>query len=214
MKFNYADFIASLSARINTSLPGMDAHVKMAPMHRKSVRDYLSEVHTYRTAAVLALLFPDNKTGSPRIVLMERAGGGDVHAHQISFPGGKQEPDEELADTALRESFEELGIASQEVNLIGLLTSLYIPPSGFLVHPFIGFLHQDPVFTINPAEVKRVITPSLEQLCNGENLRSGSFRSSQGIVVKAPCYELEDVVIWGATAMMISEIVEVVNSLK
>jgi hypothetical protein len=61
MKFIYADFIASLSTRINTSLPGMDAHVKMAPMHRKSVKDYLSEVNTYRTAAVLALLFPDNR---------------------------------------------------------------------------------------------------------------------------------------------------------
>ncbi len=214
MEFDYPDFIAALSSRVNTSLPGMDAHGKMAPLHRKSVKDYLSEVKTYRTAAVLALIFPDNETRLPRIILMERAGGGDVHAHQISFPGGKQEPDEELAYTALRETFEELGIPPQEVNLIGPLTSLYIPPSGFLVHPFLGFLHQEPVFTINPFEVKSVFSPSLEQLCDKENLHSGRFRSSQGMEVEAPCFQLEDVVIWGATAMMISEIVEVVNSLK
>jgi len=214
MHKSYSEFITSLSSRLLSSLPGMDAHRKMAPMHRKSVKDYLSEVKSYKTAAVLALIFPDKENGSPRIILMERAGGGDVHANQISFPGGKQEPGEALSDTALRESFEELGIAPQEVKLMGPLTSLYIPPSGFLVQPFLGYLQQDPVFNINPSEVQRVFTPALDHLTDAGNLRTGSFMSSQGIPVEAPCFQLEDVVIWGATAMMISEIVELVTSLK
>lgn len=210
----FNDFIDALTSRVQSSLPGVEAQLKMAPEHRKTAEELLAETSDYKIAAVLALLFPDQRDGRPRIVLMERAGGAGIHANQISFPGGKMEPGETLKDTALRESFEELGILPDQVQLIGPLTTLYIPPSKFYVHPFMGYLHHPPEFNINASEVKKVITPALETFLDPDNRKSGLFRSGSGKVVDAPYYQMEELIIWGATAMMMSEIVELVTALR
>lgn len=211
MKAAYLAFIDKLRAVMENDLPGVTAHAKMSPAHRRVNPEFLIPSASYKTAAVLALLFPDKEDGAPRIVLIERAHGLDVHARQISFPGGKQEAQEELSETALRETFEEIGILSSQVQIIGPLTSLFIPPSNFKVFPFLGILDDDPVFKINPTEVNRVLTPFLTHFLKLENVTSASVSSSLGSV-NAPCYLVDEAMIWGATAMMMSEIIEIVKA--
>ena len=166
----------------------------------------------YRTAAVLALIVPDPINSNPRIVLIERSEGPVSHSGQISFPGGKREGDEDLLATALREANEELGIQANQVSLLGGLTSLYIPPSNFLVHPFLGYMSEIPEFILSETEVKRVLLLPVLSFLDQENISNEIFKSSNGTSVEAPTYRIDDVTIWGATAMMIAEISSLINS--
>ena len=205
-KDGFAQWISDLALRMEKGLPGQGAHEKMAPMHRKSLSE--SELFNtgYRTAAVLALLVPDPINSIPRIVLIERSEGPVSHSGQISFPGGKREGDEDLLVTALREANEELGIQANQVSLLGGLTSLYIPPSNFLVHPFLGYMNEIPEFILSEAEVKRVLLLPVSSFLDKGNVSIEVFKSSNGSTVEAPTYRIDDVTIWGATAMMMAEI--------
>jgi 8-oxo-dGTP pyrophosphatase MutT (NUDIX family) len=205
--FAFDELTKSLKARFKTGLPGVEAQLRMAPDQRKPASEYLDSETSYRVGCVLALLYPDVLTGEARMVLMLRTSDDGVHAGQISFPGGKQEPDDKsLAHTALRETEEELGVTSGSVELIGPLTSLYIPPSKFLVHPFLGITSREPAFSPSDREVSKVLTPAFDFFTNPQNIKRGDFSSSRGYVVNAPFYALDEYKIWGATAMMISEI--------
>ena len=211
-KDGFAQWISDLALRMEKGLPGQGAHEKMAPMHRKSLSE--SELFNtgYRTAAVLALLVPDPINSIPRIVLIERSEGPVSHSGQISFPGGKREGDEDLLVTALREANEELGIQANQVSLLGGLTSLYIPPSNFLVHPFLGYMNEIPEFILSEAEVKRVLLLPVSSFLDQGNVSIEVFKSSNGASVEAPTYRIEDVTIWGATAMMMAEISSLINT--
>jgi 8-oxo-dGTP pyrophosphatase MutT (NUDIX family) len=139
--------------------------------------------------------------------LIERTGDGGVHSNQISFPGGKkEESDSSFEFAALRETEEEVGIASNTVKILGALTPLYIPPSNFLVYPFVGYIDYQPIFVISEKEVQRIITPPIHLFRDDQAIKEDIFESARGYSVKAPYFELEDVKIWGATAMILSEI--------
>ncbi len=211
-KDGFDKWISSLALRMEKGLPGNEAHIKMAPLNRKSLSDTEFSNTSYRTAAVLALIVPDPINSNPRIVLIERSEGPVSHSGQISFPGGKREGDEDLLATALREANEELGIQANQVSLLGGLTSLYIPPSNFLVHPFLGYMNEIPEFILSVAEVKRVLLLPILSFLDQENISIEIFKSSNGTAVEAPIYRIDDVTIWGATAMMIAEISSLINS--
>ena len=211
-KDGFDKWISSLALRMEKGLPGHEAHVKMAPLNRKSLSDTELFNAGYRTAAVLALIVPDPINFIPRIVLIERSEGPVSHSGQISFPGGKREGDEDLLVTALREANEELGIQANQVSLLGGLTSLYIPPSNFLVHPFLGYMSEIPEFILSETEVKRVLLLPVLSFLDQENISNEIFKSSNGTSVEAPTYRIDDVTIWGATAMMIAEISSLINS--
>jgi len=203
---SYLKIIESIQARISNGLPGDAAHQRLAPGHRVSAAEYLKTIKNYRTACVMAVLFPDHEQDL-RIVLIERTGDGGVHSNQISFPGGKkEESDPSFEFAALREMEEEVGIKSDTLKVLGALTPLYIPPSNFLVHPFVGYVDYQPDFVISEREVKRVITPSVHLFGNDQSIKEDVFESARGYSVKAPYFELEDVKIWGATAMILSEV--------
>jgi 8-oxo-dGTP pyrophosphatase MutT (NUDIX family) len=209
----FDDAIVLLKRALSNDLPGIDAHRMMAPDHRKPASEYLKEVKSYKTGCVMALLFP-SETGEATLVLMERTGvEGDVHAHQVSFPGGKvEEGDEGFLMTALREVHEEVGVSSAEINVLGALTELYIPPSNFLVYPFVGYVSKRPDYNLSVDEVKNILEVPLSFFLASENKKETTFSSARGYSVKAPYYDYSGIKIWGATAMMIAELVALIES--
>lgn len=211
MNSRFSKLIKELSELNPVSLPGDAAHQLLAPQHRKPAGDYLKERSYYKVAAVMAAFVPMEEGNDAGIMLIERTGGADVHASQISFPGGKQEVGENLDFTAKREMEEEVGVSMDSINLLFPLTPLFIPPSNFLVHPFLGYLHAVPDLRLSEAEVKRVHLFSVNDFLNPENILEGTFGSARGYSVNAPYFKIGEVIIWGATAMMLSEIAELVR---
>lgn len=197
-----------------SNLPGLTAHERLSPAHRKPTAEYLQETTDYKTAAVLALVVPDNDGDANLLLIQRSSGGGDVHAGQISFPGGKCEEGEKVLETALRETLEEIGVESQLIRVHGPLSALYIPPSRFLVYPFIASVISKPAYVLNTDEVNAVLEIPLHHFFQKETIQTGEFGSARGYQVKAPYYLWESTRIWGATAMMISEVVMVLSSEK
>ena len=193
-----------------TELGGLEAQFKMAPELRLKYDSDKIKASNPRKAAVLALFYSneDNKTC---FLLTQRASYKGTHSAQISFPGGKiDKTDVNLEKTALRETFEEVGIVESTVNVIRELTDVYIPPSNFLATPFIGFADKRPNFNLN-YEVDKIIEVLVSDLLNDKNKTSVNMNTSYMTDVKVPCFKLNDYVVWGATAMMLSEIKELLK---
>ncbi len=133
-----------------------------------------------------------------------------VHSGQIAFPGGKAEKEDiSLENTALRETFEEVGIQPQQIEIIGKLSDLYIPPSNFIVTPFVGILQEEPHITPN-YEVERVLIIPLSDLMNPTNCVEKTI-SVRSIQLHVPCYTLDGEIIWGASSMMLAELLELMR---
>lgn len=208
MEFNY--FLSHLSKLKELPLDGIDSQFKMAPELRKkfSLEDITAKKP--KESAVLALFYPD-KDHNTKIVLMLRSNYKGVHASQISFPGGKKEKtDYSLKHTALRETEEEIGVLQPDITIIRELTKTYIPPSNFWVTPFLGFVQKTPIFTTN-YEVEKIIEISLSNLIDDKNLSCKNLTTSYMENIDVPCFKLNDYTVWGATAMMLSEIKDLIK---
>jgi len=192
----------------NSSLTGTKAHEKLAPTNRIIYTE--KEIpKNAREAGVLLLLYVDENK-QINVLLTKRANYKGTHSGQISFPGGKKESfDFNLQETALRETFEEVGVSSIDVDVIKQLSTIYIPPSNFVVNPYIGVIKKNPVFRKNH-EVKELIYFPIHKLFNDKNL--GVFKSST-TNTKTPCFIFNDHKIWGATAMILNELKEVLKTL-
>ena len=163
-------------------------------------------------SSVLILLYPGQKSGSLLFALIQRPEYDGVHSGQISLPGGRfEEEDGDLTRTALRESNEEIGIQPEGVEIIGSLSELYIPPSNFMVYPFIGYTNVRPEFVPDKKEVENIIETDLADLLNDKNIKTKEIKIRNGIKITAPCYEIDGNIIWGATAMILSEFREVIR---
>ncbi|KAA3654367.1 MAG: CoA pyrophosphatase [Chloroflexi bacterium] len=189
-------------------LSGFDveaAHGLMMPQMRPSVRGP-NRLGKARVGGVLLLLYCLNH--ELHLVLTRRREDLNAHAGQISFPGGRQEPDEPLSVTALRETQEEVGIPETAVSIIGQLTQIYIPPSDFEVHPYVGWYENGrPQFSPGTNEVAEIIEVSLSHLLNPNTRREEpwDFRGQQ---ITVPFFDVEGHKVWGATAIMLSEFIE------
>jgi 8-oxo-dGTP pyrophosphatase MutT (NUDIX family) len=165
-----------------------------------------------RVAAVMILMYPNLRQPAadetPQLVLTKRHAKLSKHAGQISFPGGRQDPGESLEQTALRETFEEIGIAQHQIEILGQLNSVYIPPSDFTVTPFVGWYDDQPQFILAPEEVDEVIEASLTRLLHPETLVVGDVRIEDGRILTAPHYQIGAHQVWGATAIILSELIE------
>lgn len=197
-----------LADRLERPLPGHEAHLTMAPRYPARRADPAVNDRSCREAGVLALLLPHH--GTPAVVLTVRREHLPDHAGQISFPGGQREDDETLRTTALRESEEEIDLDPASVRILGRLTPLYIPPSDFCVHPFVGLIDHDPDLRPTDEEVGEVLRAPLSILLDPETCTSES-RSLHGTDVEVPYYAVKGHTVWGATAMMLAEFLEVVR---
>jgi 8-oxo-dGTP pyrophosphatase MutT (NUDIX family) len=202
-----------IKARAAVKLPGVDAHKAMLPEGRMLPNDYLNKITNYKQSAVFALLFEEEQ--SINLLLTQRHQYEGKHSGQISFPGGKKEDlDADLLQTAFRETFEEVGITEQNIELISALSPLYIPVSNFFVQPYLGFAQSLQELSINEREVKSIIKLPIQDLNNPALLKIKKIEASSGLFLTVPAFEVGDHVIWGATAMMLREIAELIKTLK
>jgi len=164
-----------------------------------------------RKAAVLVLLF--EKASTWHVVLIRRKSiQGDVHAGQISFPGGRAMRNESLKETALRESFEEIGSPVESITTLGQLTSLHIPVSNHLVYPIVAYLHQYSGWHAQESEVELILEVPIDIFLKHETRVLAHIPLMDGqILPEVPCYNVNGHLIWGATAMMLSEFTEVLR---
>ena len=177
----------------------------MMPWFRKMVHTSKKSMDQAKKAAVLACLF-DGPEGL-ELLFMKRPIYDGTHGGQISFPGGRRESsDTSFEQTALRETFEEVGIPEQSVKVIRKLDPLYIPPSNFIVHPYIGYSGELPKLVIDTNEVAYTFSIPLQVLKSGELIGKATVPTKYG-KVKVPAYLWGEEVIWGATAIITARIV-------
>ena len=201
----YNSFLSLISNIDTVKLGGLESQFKMVPKERKIFNNLIIDKLQPKKAAVLALFYPNIKNETCFLLTL-RANYKGVHAAQISFPGGKFETfDKNLKRTALRETFEEIGINSNDIQIKKQMTNTFIPPSNFLVSPFLGILDYTPKFTYNH-EVEKVIEVKLSDLLNNKSITTKNLSTSYMKNIDVPCYKLNNYTVWGATAMMLSEI--------
>ena len=206
------DFIDFLKTRLAQNLPGRDAQIEMAPepvsggQQRK-----MDPPNEANQSSVLVLLFP-NEEQELELALTLRSNDID-HGGQISFPGGRAEKDENPTETALREAQEEIGIDPGSVHIIGQLSDLYVSNSNNLVTPIVGYLDERPSFSINPREVEEVFAVELQSLLHKKNLTVENW-NLHTYTYRVPYWDVHRVPLWGATAMMLNELLAILREFK
>ena len=204
---NFTEFTYKISNLKNLELPGVEAQHKLAPLLRiQELADTDIRAKKPSKAGVMAVFYP-NKDEITNLVLILRKTYKGVHSNQVGFPGGRIEnSDKNLKYTALRETEEEVGIPQSEVRVLKKLTKLYIPPSNFWVHPYLGVIDRTPKFIPQESEVEKILEVDLEDFMDERNLISQELSTSYAKNIQVPAFSLNGHVVWGATAMMLSEL--------
>lgn len=198
------DLVATLQHTLKGELPGAEAHQLMAPKHRPGFK--LKFDTPPRPGAVMILLYEEE--GVIQFPLIRRTEYRGVHSGQIALPGGKAEDtDVDLIATAVREAQEELGIDPQKIDIVGSLTSFFVAASNFQILPVVAYAKEFPQFVPEEREVAGVVTADLQTMINPETVKEKEITPAEGITFDAPYYDLNGTVVWGATAMMLSEFV-------
>lgn len=195
-------------------LPGQPSQLKMAPepLSANAERRSMQPPGDSRQSSVLVLIFP-NDEGELELILTLRTQTIN-HGGQLSFPGGRAEIGETPVQTALREAREEIGIKPGDIEIAGSLSTLYVAPSHNQVTPVVGFLDYVPELTINPNEVEEVFSVELNSLLNKENLTVEDWNLRDDHTYKVPYWDVHRVPLWGATAMMLSEFLDIYREFK
>jgi 8-oxo-dGTP pyrophosphatase MutT (NUDIX family) len=203
--------VVRLRARLGAPLPGHAAHAEMAPYARRADPSVISvEGKNGRPAATLVLLYPDD-AGQTALVLTVRQPSLRTHSGQVSLPGGSLDPGETPEDAARREAWEEVGVPSERPDVLGRLTPLYIPPSGFSVWPVVAALRERVPFQAQEREVSGVLEVPLRAVLDPRSRAMRPRVLSAGPPVPVPCFVLGGHEVWGATAMMLAELVAVLS---
>ncbi len=207
----FSKFTQYIPKIVTQQLPALSAHIKMAPQERVASLDsqYYAN-NNPRRSAVMMLFYPKNDEAT--LILIKRNTYPGVHSAQISFPGGKAEIyDESLANTALRETWEEIGVAQTDINVVMPFSEIYIPPSNFLVAPFLGLCATTPLFKPNPLEVDEIIELSLDEFLDESIVVNVDMKTSYLPNVLVPAFKVGNHIVWGATAMILSELKETIK---
>lgn len=210
---NLEYFINTIRTALEKNPPGIKAYEKMMPEIR-SRHKYLdiSKIEGSKLSSVLILLY--QYEGKIYLPLTKRHDYNGTHGGQISFPGGKhEEEDESRTYTALREAHEEIGVAPSEVEVLGLLSEIYISPSNFKVLPVVGFINVKPLFVREKFEVEKIIEVEIADFINKANHKTKDIEVRNTTIKDIPYYDIQGHVVWGATAMILSELVYVLENM-
>ena len=215
MENHFSLFVDALKKRLNEPLPGEMAHQDMMPVGRRAEQQKFpeSEIDQVKLGGVLILLLPyEDKISFPLTLRHDYPG---VHAGQVSFPGGKkEEQDKDIITTALRETEEEIGVRMGDIQVLGSLSELFIPPSKYRITPTVGYVNEMPSFSIDPREVKELFLADLEHITEFR------FRKTKDLMVRGnyrlntPYFDIRENVVWGATAMILSEFSKIIEEVE
>ncbi len=206
------NIIGTLRDRLQQPLPGWSAQNMMSPI---STEQYRESPDNAKKASVCALLYPDDQ-GELQLLYIKRTNNHphDKHGGQISFPGGQQDPEDSgPKDTALREVEEEIGISRSHIDIIGQITPIYVYVSNFLVRTYIGYMERLPVLSLQESEVSRVISVPMSYLISEQALKNKDFKIRSLTFRDMPYYDVDGDTLWGATAMITSELVQILRSI-
>ncbi len=208
MNMHFDVFLEHAPKILNVVLPAAKAHAKMAPANRLDLLKNINfELITPKKAAVLMLFYP--KKGQTNLALIVRTSYNGVHSSQIAFPGGKVEDDDvNLQFTAVRETHEEIGIHPNHIVVVRPFTEVYIPPSNFMVYPFMGYSKNELHFTLQEEEVAGIVELPITDFLDDTLVKHVTMETSYAGAIEVPGFKVNEHFIWGATAMMMSELKE------
>ena len=208
---DFSDFLKHVPKIAKESLPATIAHAKMIPPERIELlenQDFSQIIP--KKAAVLMLLYPKDTT--THLALIVRNSYPGIHSSQIAFPGGKvEEIDLSLSQTALRETHEEIGVCPSKVTVIRPFTEVYIPVSNYLVSPFLGYSEEELLFLLSPDEVADIIEFPLSEFLDEKIVVLVDMSTSYASNIQVPAFQINEHLVWGATAMMLSELKEILK---
>jgi len=194
-----------LRIALSKDLPAEEAHRLMMNYKRMTPAQAMAKEIEHRLSAVLILLFPRENTC--RFLLLKRHDYEGHHSGQVGLPGGKMDiEDKDLLSTALRECREESGIAVDAKDVIGELSPIFIPPSRFMVHPFVAVLDTEPTFTFDEYEVRFGIEAPLEELMHADSVKAAQIQTAKFGPLDVKGFYFDNELVWGATAMMLMEL--------
>jgi 8-oxo-dGTP pyrophosphatase MutT (NUDIX family) len=202
-----------LKHKLSKELSGISSHLKMAPEHRlEQLKSGKEPTQDARKSAVLILFFHEDEV--LKMIVIRRSVYVGIHSGQIAFPGGRyEEEDGNVQVTALREIEEEIGITKDKIEIIGRLSDIYVPPSNFLISVFVGYLSDKPIYKIDEREVDDVIEIPFSDFFKQDVIKKKDFYvNSIKATSNAPYYDVTNAEIWGASAMVISELIDLLLS--
>ena len=211
MDFQY--FLKFIPDLVQAPLSGEVSHQKMMPLERKKLLEKMNLKNNIpREAAVTMLFYPKNN--ETHLVLIVRNSYNGIHSAQIAFPGGKIEPEDiDFRATALRETEEEIGVNRNKIEIVKAFSPVFIPPSNFMVYPFLGICTEEIQFVPDPIEVAAIIELSLNVFRDNAIFTVENLVTSYASFIEVPAFKIDEHIVWGATAMMLSELRDVLNSI-
>ena len=196
---------AKIKELLQQPLPGKFSHQKMLPTGRKLSADVNDLKGAKHSGVMMLLFYIDNNL---HVLLIKRPSHMKHHAGQVAMPGGRVEPGETSLESALRETWEEIGIKADAIKILGVLSDLYVEVSRFLIHPHVGLIENADTVQINKQEVEKLIAFPFNKIKQG--IDESEIETITG-KLKVPCYKYDNEIIWGATSMILTEFFDVIQ---
>lgn len=208
----FPSFAVELNNALKYPLPGKPAQAILKPYLKinKNI-DVPPPLIKPKTGAVMSLLYPKN--GMPYILFIERPIYDGVHSGQIAFPGGKiEKEDSSFLNAALRETQEEVGIPPVSIHVLGALTEIYVFASNFMVYPFVGVVDNLSSLKLQETEVAGILEVPMSVFFEDNIIKEKPIKNALGFTLMAPYYDIFGKTLWGATAMMVSELCTIIKT--